>query len=166
MTPAAVALREARDEDWPAIWSFLGGIVAAGDTFSYDPQLTQAQARAMWLVAPPARVVVAVLDEVVVGTANMYANHDGPGSHIASGNLMVAPGHQGRGIGRELLEDMARWARGHGFGRIQFNAVAASNTNAVHLYESVGFTLVGTVPGAFRHPALGDVGLHVMFRPL
>jgi len=49
---------------------------------------------------------------------------------------------------------------------MQFNAVAQTNSSAVRLYESVGFTVVGTVPGGFRHPVDGDVGLHVMFYPL
>jgi GNAT superfamily N-acetyltransferase len=159
-------LREAGPDDWPGIWSFLDGIVAAGDTFSYDPRMTEAESYEVWMVEPPGRVVVAVEDGQVVGTANMYTNRPGPGAHIASGNVMVAPAHQGRGVGRRLLEDMAEWARASGFAGIQFNAVAASNRNAVGLYESVGFTVIGTVPGAFRHPALGDVGLHVMFKPL
>jgi ribosomal protein S18 acetylase RimI-like enzyme len=46
---------------------------------------------------------------------------------------------------------------------MQFNAVAASNERAVALYESLGFAIIGTVPGAFRHPTEGDVGLHVMY---
>ena len=49
---------------------------------------------------------------------------------------------------------------------MQFNAVAQSNTHAVRLYESLGFTVLGTVPGGFRHPVQGDVGLHLMYCPL
>lgn len=49
---------------------------------------------------------------------------------------------------------------------MQFDAVAQSNSYAVKLYESLGFTVIGTVHGGFRHPAAGDVGLHVMFCPL
>jgi RimJ/RimL family protein N-acetyltransferase len=49
---------------------------------------------------------------------------------------------------------------------MQFNAVAESNRAAVGLYERLGFTIVGTVPGAFAHPTLGRVGLHVMYRDL
>jgi len=46
---------------------------------------------------------------------------------------------------------------------MQFNAVAASNVDAIAVYERLGFRIVGTVPGAFAHPTLGRVGLHVMF---
>jgi GNAT superfamily N-acetyltransferase len=110
--------------------------------------------------------VVAADDDRIVGTSNMYPNRPGPGSHIASGNLMVAAAARGRGVGRALGEHLIGWAREHGFGGVQFNAVAASNEPAVALYERLGFTIVGTVPRAFRHPTLGDVGLHVMFHDL
>lgn len=45
-------------------------------------------------------------------------------------------------------------------------AVAASNERAVALYESLRFTILGTVPGGFRYPQEGPVGLYVMFRPV
>jgi GNAT superfamily N-acetyltransferase len=162
------SIREATATDWPRIWPFLHLIVAAGDTFSYDPGTDEATARAMWMIAPPGRTTVAVAPDgaAVLGTANMYANRPGPGSHVASGNVMVAAEHEGRGIGRALLAEALEWARGQGFRGIQFNAVAASNVRAVGLYESLGFTIIGTVPEGFRHPTEGFVGLHVMYRPL
>lgn len=46
---------------------------------------------------------------------------------------------------------------------MRFNAVVESNAPAVQLYQRHGFTVIGTVPGAFAHPALGRVGLHVMY---
>lgn len=32
----------------------------------------------------------------------------------------------------------------------------------MRLWRSLGFTIIGTVPGAFRHLTQGRVGLHVM----
>ena len=69
-------------------------------------------------------------------------------------------------MGRALVVDSLRWARACGFRGMQFNAVAQTNTYALGLYETLGFTVLGTVPGGFRHPLHGDVGLHVMVRPL
>jgi hypothetical protein len=45
---------------------------------------------------------------------------------------------------------------------MQFNAVVESNAPAGQLYQRHGFAVIGTVPGAFAHPTLGRVGLHVM----
>jgi GNAT superfamily N-acetyltransferase len=158
-------IREARADDWGSIWPFFRQIVAAGETYAYDPHLSETEAERVWMVGPPGRTVVAVGDDGgVLGTANMYANRGGPGSHVASASFMVDPRYSGRGIGRALGEHVLTWARDAGFRAIQFNAVVETNTPAVALWQSLGFDVIGTVPEAFRHPRQGYVGLHVMYR--
>ena len=159
-------IREARAGDWPRIWPIVHDVVTEQRTFPYDPAMTEPEARRLWLLEPPARVVVAVDGERVTGTANMYANRPGPGSHVASGSLMVAKEARGTGVGRALATDLVAWARRSGFAAIQFNAVVEVNTAAIRLYESLGFVTLGTVPGAFRHPEHGDVGLRILWLDL
>ncbi len=53
-----------------------------------------------------------------------------------------------------------------GFRAMQYNLLAASNDSAVRLWKKMGFSIVGTLPGAFQHPALGFVDAHVMFKQL
>jgi ribosomal protein S18 acetylase RimI-like enzyme len=79
---------------------------------------------------------------------------------------MVAPETRGRGVGTALCRYALDWASAHGLAGMQFNAVAESNSVAVEIYRRLGFYIVGTVPGAFAHPTLGRVGLHVMYRAL
>jgi GNAT superfamily N-acetyltransferase len=155
-------IRDATQDDWPAIWSVVREVVVAADTFPYDPEMTEDEGRAMWMVGPPGRTTVAVDGAGVTGTANMYANRGGPGAHVASASFMVASAARGRGVGRALVEDALSWARAAGFRAMQFNAVAETNAGAVSLYRSIGFSIVGTVPEAFDHPEHGLVGLHVM----
>ncbi|WP_372665679.1 GNAT family N-acetyltransferase [Amycolatopsis kentuckyensis] len=159
-------IREALDSDWPRIWPIVHDVVTEQRTFAYDPAMTEPEARRLWLLEPPARVVVAVDGERVTGTANMYANRPGPGRHVASGSLMVAKEARGTGVGRALATDLVAWARGSGFAAIQFNAVVEVNTAAIRLYESLGFVTLGTAPGAFRHPDHGDVGLRILWLDL
>ncbi|MEV4149934.1 GNAT family N-acetyltransferase [Amycolatopsis sp. NPDC049691] len=159
-------IREARDGDWPRIWPIVHDVVAEQRTFAYDPAMTEPEARRLWLLEPPARVVVATDGERVTGTANMYANRPGPGSHVASGSLMVAKEARGTGVGRALTTDLVAWARRSGFAAVQFNAVVEVNTPAIRLYESLGFVTLGTAPGAFRHPEHGDVGLRILWLDL
>jgi L-amino acid N-acyltransferase YncA len=162
-----VLIRDATPEDWPAMWPILRAVIAAGETYAYDPDMTEDAARATWMHQPPGRTAVAVDDDgAVLGTAAMYPNRAGPGAHIASASFMVDPARGGRGVGRGLGEDALRWAREQGFRGMQFNAVVESNTRAVALWRSLGFEILGTVPGAFRHPADGYVGLHLMYRTL
>jgi L-amino acid N-acyltransferase YncA len=160
-----VTIRDARPEDWAAIWPFFHEIVAARETYAYDPGMTEAEARAMWMIRPPGRTVVTTDgDGVVLGTANMYANRPGPGSHVASASFMVDPAQAGRGVGRALGEHVIEWARASGFRAIQFNAVVETNRAAVALWRSLGFEVIGTAPEAFKHPQHGYVGLLIMHR--
>ena len=159
-------IREATVSDWEQIWPFFRQIVRAAETYAYDPEMAEGDAREIWMVGPPGVTFVAVVDGSVVGTANAYANRDGPGSHVASGSFMVDPARAGRGIGRALGERVIEWARAEGFRSIQFNAVVETNVRATALWRSLGFELVGTVPEAFRLPDGSLTGLHVMYRPL
>jgi len=160
-----VEIRDAQPEDWDAIWPFFHQIVAASETYAYDPAMSESEGRRTWMTPPPGRTSVATLDGgTVIGSASMYANRPGPGSHVASASFMVDTSHAGHGAGRALGEDMLAWARERGFSAVQFNAVVATNERAVGLWRSLGFTVIGTVPDAFRHPRHGYVGLHVMHR--
>ncbi|MGA2014056.1 MAG: GNAT family N-acetyltransferase [Solirubrobacteraceae bacterium] len=159
-------IRAATAGDWSGIWRIVREVVVAGDTFAYAPEMTENEARALWMVASPGRTTIAVDGVAVLGTANMYANRAGPGAHVASASFMVASAARGGGVGRALVEDALTWARAAGFRSMQFNAVAETNAAAVELYRSVGFSIAGTVPDAFDHPEHGLVGLHVMYLKL
>ena len=102
----------------------------------------------------------------ILGSAKMGPNRPGPGDHVGTASFMVAPQARGRGVGRRLGEYAVQWHRDQGYRAIQFNAVVETNTAAVALWQSLGFTVVGTVPEAFRSATHGLVGLHVMHLPL
>ncbi len=168
--PAAAAggelvIRDARPEDWAAIWPFFRQIVAAGETYTWPRDMNEHDARAAWFPSP-GRTVVASVGGTVVGTAKTQPNQAGPGAHVANASFMVDPAHGGRGIGRALGEHVLAEARADGYRAMQFNAVVASNAGAVRLWSSLGFTVVGTVPAAFDHPSRGPVPLLIMYRPL
>ena len=161
-----MTVREAAENDWPQIWPIFREIVREQTTFAYDPDMSEDEARRMWMLGDPARTVVAVADDQVLGTASMYPNRAGPGSHVASASFMVDAAARGRRVGRTLVEDMIAWARRTGFVAVQFNAVVETNAAAVRLYEDLDFRTIGIAPGAFRHPTEGDVGLRIMWLDL
>jgi L-amino acid N-acyltransferase YncA len=162
-----VAIRDATDEDWPAMWAFMAPIVRAGETYCYDISLSSAQLRDMWMQDPPGATLVAVDDAgAVLGTAEIAANRPGGGAHVANASFMVDAAASGRGVGRALGEAALQRARAGGFRSMQFNAVVETNTHAVALWQSLGFEILATIPEGFRHPTQGYVGLHVMFRTL
>jgi L-amino acid N-acyltransferase YncA len=159
-------IRTATDEDWPRIYPFYAAIMAEGKTYAFPERQSLEEARPWWMEQPPGQAVVAVQDDTIVGSAKMGANRPGRGAHVATASFLVDPAHQGRGIGRALGQYVVDWARAAGFRGIQFNAVVEANAPAVHLWQSLGFEIIGTVPEAFDHPEHGLVGLHVMYHRL
>jgi GNAT superfamily N-acetyltransferase len=120
-------------------------------------------------------VFVAEADGRVVGTYFLRGNQLGGGDHVANAAYATDPSQRGRGIARRswrshashgLAEHSMEAARARGFLAMQFNFVVSSNESAVHLWESLGFKVVGRLPCAFRHPRLGLVDALVMFRRL
>jgi GNAT superfamily N-acetyltransferase len=159
-----VEIRPLADADWPQVYRFFTAIVDAGETYAYPEGLDDAAARSLW--TSPGHVVVAADGATVLGSASMGTNRPGRGAHVATGSFMVDPAHAGRGVGRALGEYLVQWAREAGYRGVQFNAVVETNAPAVHLWQQLGFRIVGTVPGTFRHPTHGYVGLHVMYLDL
>ncbi|MFE1247977.1 GNAT family N-acetyltransferase [Streptomyces sp. NPDC058766] len=158
-------IREATADDWPRIWPFWRRIVAAGDTYAWDPGTSEEEARVLWM--NPAKRVYVVEDERgrVVASAFVTPNYGGPAARIANAGFMVDPDRGGRGYGRALAERLLAEARTAGYRGMVFNAVVETNP-AVRLWTSLGFTVLGTVSDAFEHPRHGLVGLHVMYRAL
>jgi L-amino acid N-acyltransferase YncA len=158
-----VNIREAHDDDWPSIYPIFSAIVAAGESYAYPANLSLDDARAQWMESAPSRVIVAVEEGRIVGSAKAGPNRPGRGAHVATASFMVDPNAQGQGIGRELGLNVIAWARAEGYSAMQFNAVVETNVGAVQLWRSLGFDILATVPEAFDSAGRGLVGLHIMY---
>lgn len=146
-------------------WAILQAVLAAGDTYAWPTAPTREQGLAL-LHPSGSHTFVAEMDGAVVGTYYVKANALGPGDHVANCGYMVSSVARGHGVGEALCRHSLDVARALGFRAMQFNAVVSSNLGAVRIWQKCGFAIVGTVPGAFRHPVHGDVAIHVMHRLL
>lgn len=158
-------IRAAAQADCVAIWKIFHEVVAAGDTYAIDPEMSREDALAYWFSADT-RTYVADSTVGVVGTYVLRPNQSGGGSHVANAAFMVAPEARGQGIGRAMGEHCLSEARRLGFRAMQFNFVVSTNESAVRLWQQLGFEIVGTLPGAFCHPESGYVDVYVMYRSL
>jgi ribosomal protein S18 acetylase RimI-like enzyme len=156
-------IREIDPAEFPLVWPIFHAVVAAGDTYAYDPATTFEEARELW-TRPPARCFAGREGGVVVGAYCLRPNQAGLGDHVANAGYMVAPEARGRGVAGALCAHSLDVARAAGFRAMQFNFVAASNEVAIRLWLRHGFKIVGRVPAAFRHSRLGLVDVVVMHR--
>lgn len=163
--PESISIRTANAEDTYPVWEVFHAVISRGETFSLDPNISRDEALVYWF-SPEADVFVAVRDGVLCGSYILKANRPGPGSHVANASFIVSPVAQGCGVGRIMAEHCLGEARRQGFRAMQFNFVVSTNATALALWKSLGFRIVGTLPGAFRHPALGFVDAYVMFKSL
>lgn len=60
-------------------------------------------------------------------------------------DLYLRPGHRGRGLGRESLEGLERFARDQGLRSLELQ-VESHNPAAQHFYQKLGFRVHARVP--------------------
>lgn len=152
-------IRPLEGGDWPQVHALVVEVATAGETYAMEVPASVDETRAFWTGE---HVVVAVEGDRVLGSAKAGPNRPAQGSHVATASFMVGAAARGHGVGRALAEHVVAWCRAHGYRSIQFNAVVSTNTSAVRLWQSLGFAIVGTVPGAFRLPSGEYADLHVM----
>jgi GNAT superfamily N-acetyltransferase len=158
-------IRPAEPRDDEAIWSIIGPIIRAGETYALPPALSRTDALAYWR-APGNAVFVADEDGRVLGTYYLRANQRGGGSHVANCGYMTALDATGKGVARAMCAHSLDHARTRGFLAMQYNFVVSTNERAIRLWQSFGFDIVGRLPEAFQHPRLGLVDALVMHRKL
>lgn len=158
-------IRPATDSDRNAVWKIFEATIAPGDAFVYDPNTPREEAMAYWF-ANGTRTYVAEKEGKIIGSYILRPNRPGLGNHVSNAGFMVDPAARGLGVGRAMGEHALNEARRLGYRAMQFNFVISTNESAVHLWQALGFKIVGTLPGAFRHVRKGLVDAYVMFRSL
>lgn len=159
-----IALRTATGADADAVCAVFEPAIRAGETYALPRDMSREEI-ADWVFDPAHAPFVAVDRGVIVGAGYYRANARGGGGHVANAAFATHPGARGRGVATRMCVHAISAARAAGFRAMQFNYVVAGNP-ALTLWQRHGFSIVGTLPGAFVHPALGEVDVHVMHRRL
>jgi ribosomal protein S18 acetylase RimI-like enzyme len=161
-----IHIREALDADWPALWAVLEPTFRRGDTYTYPPDVSEDTARHSWTKVPTLTFVACNEEGTVLGTYVIRPNQPGQGAHVSNCGYVVSEAARGLGVASALCEHSQQQALRMGFLAMQFNFVVSTNQRAVRLWQRMGFAIVGTLPGAFRHPQHGFVDAFVMYKQL
>lgn len=146
----AIGVRLFTSADVPAMREIWNQVVIDGRAFPQEDVLAS-DAEAEEFFASQTETAVAVQDGEVLGLYILHPNNIGRCGHIANTSYAVAREARGKHVGAALVTDSLHRAKACGFRVLQFNAVVASNASALHLYEKIGFTRLGAVPGGFRN---------------
>ncbi|NYE24899.1 GNAT family N-acetyltransferase [Pigmentiphaga litoralis] len=161
-----IAIQKFDVDDWSAVWAIIAPVIRAGETFAYSPEISEAEARKLWVDQPVATYVAKNDRGDVLGTYYLTANQPGLGSHVASCAYIVSDRAKGQGVASLMCEHSQQMSMRLGFRAMQFNMVVATNLAAVQLWQRLGFEIIGTLPDAFRHASLGFVDAHIMYKRL
>ncbi len=163
---AQVSIRPLREADWPAVWAFMKPVIRAGGTYPYAMDMTVDGARKMWIEAPAATYVAADEQGNILGSYYIKPNQPTLGAHVANCGYMVAEQARGLGIATRMCEHSQEQALQMGYRAMQYNLVVKTNEPSVHLWQKLGFAIVGTLPGAFRQAGQGYVDAYIMYKTL
>lgn len=139
-------------------------VVEADDAFPQSKCFSLEEARTFF--ASQSRTLVAVDNTTVLGLAIIHPNGFGHLAENANASYAVTKTARGKGIGERLVKASLRTAKEMGFHNLQFNAVLASNTAAIRLYEKLGFTPLGILREGYRHNDGNYEDLRLFFHSL
>jgi phosphinothricin acetyltransferase len=88
--------------------------------------------------------LVAEIEGAIVGFASLSTFRSRPAySTTVEDSVYLTEGHEGRGIGRNLLEELLRLAAAHGFHSV-IARITGENDASIALHTTCGFQVVGT----------------------
>lgn len=140
-------IRGYHEKDVPAMVRIWNEVVEEGTAFPQTELLDNERGKSFF--AAQTYCGVAEDKGTIVGLYILHPNNIGRCGHIANASYAVSSACRGKHIGEKLVSDCLRQAKAQGFRLLQFNAVVESNEHARHLYERLGFVLLGTIPGGF-----------------
>lgn len=127
-------------------------VVADGNAFPQDTEMTADAANHFFLEQTYTGIAEDTETHEILGLYILHPNNVGRCGHICNASYAVRKNIRWLYIGEKLVLDCLKMAKEKQFRILQFNAVVATNTHALHLYERIGFKKLGTIPGGFRMP--------------
>lgn len=155
-----------KNDDWPEVWSILKSAFHTGESYPLPLDVSEQDAKTYWIKPDGFNAVARDETGAMVGVYYLRPDQGGPGDHICNAGYIIADGARRKGYATQLCLQSQQQAKALGFTGMKFNLVVAVNEGAVKGWRKAGMEIIGTIPDAFRHPRVGLVDAHIMFRAL
>lgn len=146
-----IVIREYGEADLLQMINVWNIIVSEGSAFPQTELLSEESAREFFARQTVCAVAQDKNSGGILGLYILHPNNTGRCGHIANASYAVLPECRGMHIGEKLVRDCLERAGNAGFRILQFNAVVKSNIRARRLYDRLGFTCLGEIPGGFKN---------------
>ncbi|MFW9260921.1 GNAT family N-acetyltransferase [Nostoc sp. CALU 546] len=158
-------------QEHEVVRALLNVVIVEGKTYPQKQPLSQAEFSAYWLSKDAFVVRTSVVNPThetkkILGAFYLKPNFPGRCSHICNAGFIVQPGLRGQGIGRFMGEAMLSIAANLGYEAVMFNLVFETNIPSITLWQSLGFEIIGRIPGAAKLENEQMVDALMMYRPL
>ena len=144
-----ITIRKYRAQDVEAAMNIWNEVVCEGIAFPQVEELTGQTADKFFTEQSYTGIAEECETGEVVGLYILHPNNVGRCGHICNTSYAVKSDKRGQHIGEQLVKDSLSVGARLGFRILQFNAVVASNTHALHLYKRLGFIELGRIPEGF-----------------
>ena len=161
-----IEIRSFQEADWVEVWSILGPVFRAGETYPFSPEITEAEAHELWIEAPRETYVAAGSTGELLGTYFIKANQPSLGSHVCNCGYVTAAEARGKGVATAMCLHSQELAIDLGYSAMQYNLVVSTNHGAIGLWKKLGFHVVGILPKAFNSMSHGLADALVMYKEL
>jgi ribosomal protein S18 acetylase RimI-like enzyme len=142
-------------QEQEAVRALLNVVIVEGKTYPQKQPLSEAEFSAYWLSKDAFVVRTSVVDPThkpkeILGAFYLKPNFPGRCSHICNAGFIVQPRLRGQGLGRFMGEAMLSIAANLGYEAVMFNLVFETNIPSITLWQSLGFKIIGRIPGAAK----------------
>ena len=163
-----IQIRAYQSKDAASAAQIWNEVVTDGNAFPQDTEMTANVANLFFQEQTYTGIAENADTHEILGLYILHPNNVGRCGHICNASYAVRKNIRGLHIGEKLsffinqkrnadvdglalrFLDCLQKAKENQFRILQFNAVVATNTPALHLYERIGFKKLGTIPGGFR----------------
>ena len=134
-----IQIRAYQSKDAASAAQIWNEVVTDGNAFPQDTEMTANVANLFFQEQTYTGIAENADTHEILGLYILHPNNVGRCGHICNASYAVRKNIRGLHIGEKLVLDCLQKAKENQFRILQFNAVVATNTPALHLYERIGF---------------------------